>query len=100
MVKVITPVIEAPFGFFEVGEEGVGANAAQPRQSSFGITPKRFDAVDVAASPGKFILATVDSVVFVAFKNQSIISKPTIGEDCALGSQTDMPLNHLQKFAF
>jgi len=78
----------------------MGANATQPRQSSFGITPKRFDAVDVAASPGKFILAMVDSVVFVAFKNQSIISTPTIGEDRALGSRTDITLNHLQKFAF
>ena len=100
MVKVITPVIEAPFGFFEVGKEGMGANATQPRQSSFGVTPKRFDAVDVAASPGKFILAMMDTVVFVALKNQSIISTPTIGEDCAFGSWTDMPLNHLQKFAF
>jgi hypothetical protein len=59
LVKVITPVIEAPLRFFEVGEEGVGENAAQPRQSSFGITPKRFDAVDVAASPSKFIFAMV-----------------------------------------
>ena len=100
MVKVITPVIEAPFGFFEVGKEGMGANATQPRQSSFGVTPKRFDAVDVAASPGKFILAMMDTVVFIALKNQSIISTPSIGEDCAFGSWTDMPLNHLQKFAF
>ena len=93
-------MIEAPFCFFDVGEEGVGANAAQPRQSSFGITPKRFNAVDVAASPGKFIFAMVDSVVFIALKNQSIISTPTIGENRALGSWTDMPLNHLKKFAF
>jgi len=100
MVKVITPVIEAPFGFFEVGKEGMGANATQPRQSSFGVTPKRFNAVDVAASPGKFILAMMDTVVFIALKNQSIISTPSIGEDCAFGSRTDMPFNHLQKFAF
>jgi hypothetical protein len=84
-------VVEAPFSFFEVGEEGVGANAAQPRQSGFGVTPKRFDSIDVAASPGKFILAMMDTVVFVALKNQSIISTPTIGEDRALGSRTDMP---------
>ena len=100
MVKVITPVIEAPFGFFEVGKEGMGANATQPRQSGFGVTPKRFDSIDVAASPGKFILAMMDTVVFVALKNQSIISTPSISEDCAFGSWTDMPLNHLQKFAF
>ena len=93
-------MIEAPFGFFEVGKEGMGANATQPRQSSFGVTPKRFDAVDVAASPGKFILAMMDTVVFEALKNQSIISTPTIGEDRALCSRTDMTLNHLQKFAF
>ena len=93
-------MIEAPFGFFEVGEEGVGANAVQPRQTGFGITPKRFDSIDVAASPGKFILAMMDTVVFIALKNQSIISTPTIGEDCAFGSWTDMTLNHLQKFAF
>jgi hypothetical protein len=43
----------------------------------------------VAASPGKFILAMMDTVVFVALKNQSIISTPTIGEDRALGSRTD-----------
>jgi hypothetical protein len=93
-------VIEAPFGFFEVGEEGMGANAAQPRQSGFGVTPKRFNSIDVAASPGKFILAMMDTVVFIALKDQPVISTPTIGEDCAFGSWTDMPLNHLQKFAF
>jgi len=54
----------------------------------------------MAASPSKFIFAMVDSVVFIAFKNQTIISTPTIGEDRALGSRTDMPLNHLKKFAF
>ncbi len=79
-------MIEAPFGFFEVGEEDLGANAAQPRQTGFGVTPKRFDSVNVAASPGKFILAMVDSVVFVAFKNQTIISTQTISEDRAFGS--------------
>ena len=100
MVKVITPVVESPFGFFEVGEEGVGANSSKPRQTGFGITPKRFDSVDVAASPGKFILAMMDTVVFVALKDQPVISTPTIGEDRALGSRTDMALNHLQKFAF
>jgi len=88
-------VVEAPFGFFEVGEEVTGANAAQPRQSSFGITPERFDSIDVAASPGKFILAMMNTVVFVALKNQSIISTPSIGEDCAFGSWTDMTFNHL-----
>jgi len=93
-------VIEAPFGFFEVEEEGVGANAAQPHRSGFGVTTKGFDAVDVAASPGKFILAMMDTVVFIALKNQSIIFTPTIGKGRALGSWTEMPLNHLQKFAF
>jgi hypothetical protein len=100
LVKVITPVVEAPFGFFKVGEEGMGTNAAQPRQSGFGVTPKRFDSIDVAASSGKFILAMMDTVVFIALKDQPVISTPTIGEDRALGSWADMPLNHLQKFAF
>jgi len=93
-------MVETPFGFLKVGEKGIGSNSAQPCQTGFGITPKRFDAVDVAASPGKFIFAMVDSVVFVALKNQSIISTPPIGKDRALGSRTDMPFNHLEEFAF
>jgi hypothetical protein len=72
LVKVITPVIEAPFGFFEMEEEGVGANAAKLRQTVFGVTPKRFDAVNMAASPSKFILAMMNTVVFIALKNQTI----------------------------
>ena len=93
-------VIETPFGFLEVGKEGHGANAAQSGQAGFGVAPERLDAIDMAASPGKFILAMMDTVVFVALKNQTIISTPSIGEDCAFGSWADMPLNHLQKFAF
>jgi hypothetical protein len=93
-------MVEAPFGFLKVGEKGIGSNSAQPRQTGFGVTPKRFDPVDMAAPPGKFIFAMVDSVVFVALKNQSIISTPTIGEDRALGSRTNVTLNHLEKFTF
>ena len=48
-------VIETPFGFLEVGKEGIGADAAQPGQTGFGIAPERLNAIDVAASPGEYI---------------------------------------------
>ena len=73
-------VIETPFGFFEVGKEGIGADTAQPGQTGFGVAPERFNAIDVAASPGEFVGAMMNPIMLVAFENQAVVSAPSIGK--------------------
>ena len=93
-------VIEAPFGFLEVGKEGLGADSAQSGQTGFGVAPKRLDAIDVTASPGEFIGTVVDPVMLIALKNQAVVSAPPIGENDAFVDRRDMALNHLEEFSF
>ena len=93
-------VIETPFGFLEVGKEGIGADAAQPGQTGFGVAPERFNAIDVASSPGEFIGAVVNPIMLVAFENQAVVSAPPVGENDAFVDRRDIPLNHLEEFSF
>ena len=44
-------VIETPLGFLDVGKEAFKADAAQPSQMVFGVTPERFNAIDMATRP-------------------------------------------------
>ena len=71
-------VIEAPFGFFEVGKEGIGADTAQSGQAGFGVAPERLNAIDVAAPPGEFVGAMMNPIMLVAFENQAVIYTPSI----------------------
>ena len=93
-------VIETPFGFFEVRKEGLRADAAQPGQTGFGVAPKRFNAVDMAAPPGEFIGTVMNSIVLIAFKNQAVVSAPSIGKNDAFACWRDMSFNHLEEFGF
>ena len=93
-------VIETPFGFLEVGKEGIGADAAQSGQTGFGVAPERLNAIDVASSPGEFIGAVVNPIMLVAFENQAVVSAPTVGENDAFVDRRDIPLNHLEEFSF
>ena len=93
-------VIEAPFGFLEVGKEGIGADTSQPSQTGFGVTPKRLDAIDVTSSSGEFIGTVVNPIMLVAFENQAVVSAPPIGENDAFVDRRDMSLNHLEEFSF
>jgi hypothetical protein len=93
-------VIETPFGFLEVGKEGLRADASQTGQTGFGIAPERFNAIDMAASPGKFIGTMVNPIMFVAFKNQAVVSAPPVSENDAFIDRRDKPLNHLEEFSF
>jgi hypothetical protein len=69
-------VIKTPFGFLEVGKEGIGADASQSGQTGFGVAPERLNAIDVASSPGEFIGAVVNPIMLVAFENQTVVSAP------------------------
>ena len=61
-----SPVILAPFCFFEMQMEGVFGQALELRQPYFGQAPKAFDAIDVYASTGEFVLGMIDAVVAVS----------------------------------
>jgi hypothetical protein len=50
---------------------------------NLGITPKRFDAVDMIFSSREFIFMVVNAVVLIAICYQSIASFPAIGIDIA-----------------
>ena len=93
-------VIKTPFGFLEVGKEGIGADAAQSGQTGFGVAPERLNAIDVASSPGEFIGAVVNPIMLVACENQAVVSAPPVGENDAFVDRRDMSLNHLEKFSF
>jgi hypothetical protein len=93
-------VIKVPFGFLEVGKEGIGADASQSGQTGFGIAPERFNAIDMAASPGEFIGTMVNPIMFVAFENQAVVSAPPVGENDAFVDRRDVSLNHLEEFSF
>jgi hypothetical protein len=45
-------MVKAEFGFFQVQVEGGGGYAVKLLQPAFGITPERFNAIDVMLSYG------------------------------------------------
>ena len=80
-VESRTAVVETPLTFFEVEEEAVLANAAQFEEAKLGVTPKRFDAVDVVFATGELVLVVMDAVVFVALEDEAVVGFPAVGVD-------------------
>jgi hypothetical protein len=74
-------VIQEPFCFLEVGKEGSGADAAQSAKRGVGVSSERLNAMDMAASSGKFNGTEMNSIGLVAFKKQAVLSAPFFGEN-------------------
>ena len=75
-------VVKAKLGFFEVQFEGLCWDAVELGESSFGITPERLDAVDVAFTGSEFVVAVVDPEMLVETDiDQAIIATPAVGMD-------------------
>ena len=59
--------------------EGRFGDAVELHQSTFGKGPKSFDAVDVAAATGKFILAMRNTIVLLKSEiDQAVVTAPAI----------------------
>jgi|SRR5699024_160808 len=72
-------MIKTKFGFFQMQIKGLFRHTIKLGKSSLGITPKRFDSVNVASWIGEFIFAMLDSVVLVISNiYQTIVTGPTI----------------------
>ena len=72
-------MVEPKLTFFQMQVEGTGRQAAKANQASFCVSPETFNAVDVVAALGKFVLAMIDTKVFsVAHINQAVIATPAV----------------------
>ena len=65
-VLVGTAVIVAPFGFFEMQVKGMFWQAFELCQSNFRQAPEAFDAVDMNAATGEFIVGMIDAIMPIA----------------------------------
>ena len=62
-------MIESKFLFFQIKIEAFCRYAIMTIQFVFGITPERFDAVDVVPFSSREFFPMVDSIMFVAIKD-------------------------------
>ena len=77
-------VIEPELRFFQMQVEGVPGYPIELHHPSLCIAPKAFNAVNMNRASGEFIVAMIDSQVFVkAHINQAIVATPTICMDDA-----------------
>lgn len=75
-------MIKTKFCFFQVQIKRVFGHAVKLCQSSFRITPKRLNPINMPIPTGKLILAMIDSKVLIkANIYQTIITTPAIGVD-------------------
>lgn len=80
-------MVESEFSLFEVHSKGVLCSAMELSQPMFGITPKRFNPVDMLRSSNKFIVAVINPEMPInANIHKPIVATPTtIGIDHAVG---------------
>lgn len=86
-------MIKTKLCFFQVQIKRVFGHAVELCQSSFRITPKRLNPIDMPIPTGKLILAMIDSKALIkANIYQTIIATPAIGVDYRTG--VHMPANN------
>lgn len=61
-----SPVVEAPFGFFEMEMEGVFGQSLEPGEPHICHPPEALDAVDVDATARELVLGMIDAEVAIA----------------------------------
>ena len=80
LIKVSLPMIKAKLSLLQVPVKSLLRDPVEFSQASLGVTPERFNSVDMVTSPGKFVLAMMDSEMLVKTQvDQSILSSPAIG---------------------
>lgn len=73
-------MIKAKLSLLQVPVKSLLRDPVEFSQASLGVTPERFNSVDMVTSPGKFVLAMMDSEMLVKTQvDQSMISSPAIG---------------------
>ena len=88
-VKVIVPIVEAPFAFLEVKVKRMIWHTVELLQSSFGKAPKALNPVDMTAARCKLIGAVIDAKVFgIADINQAVIAAPSVAVNRHFGCDT------------
>lgn len=93
-VEIIVPVVETPFGFFEVENEVFVTDAAQLREAQFGEAPEGLDAIDVILTAGELVLVMMDAVVFVATQDKAVVGLPSVGVDGRLRKHLSLHNRH------
>jgi len=93
-VEIIVSMIEAPLGFFEVEDEGIGLDAAEFGEAQFGEAPKTFNPIDVVFTAGKLVFMMMDAVMFVTTQNEALVGLPTIGLDGGGGEHLPLDDRH------
>ncbi len=79
-------MVKAEFSFFQMQVEGDDGYSVELLQPAFGITPERFNAVDMMLAPRKFIGTVVHSKVFIKTDiYQAIIAAPAIRVNHRIG---------------
>jgi hypothetical protein len=92
-------MIKTVFTFFQMQIESFRRHAIELVQSSFGMRPETFNAVDVNIANSKNILRVINAKMFaVSDINQSIVAAPTVRMNHRIDGNT--PANNvLQRFA-
>ena len=58
-------MVKSKFGFFQMQAESSSGYSAELLQPAFSITPKRFNAIDMALAPSKLIGTVIHSKVLI-----------------------------------
>ena len=82
--------IESKLTLFKMQIKSRFVHSAKPGQSSFGESPKPFDAINVGLPLSEFIFPVVNAKMFsIADINEPIIATPSIGIDHAFPRRHD-----------
>ncbi len=71
-------MIISPLGFFEVQVKGGFWQAFELCEPHLRHPPEAFDAVDMDAPAGEFVLGVIDAKVTIAKLDQTVVTAPSI----------------------
>jgi hypothetical protein len=79
-------MIKAEFGFFQVQVEGSGGYAVKLLQPAFGITPERFNAIDVMLTSSELVRTMIHPKVFIKTNiHQAVLAAPAVRMNHPIG---------------
>ena len=78
-VDIFVTVVEPKLALFEMEIKSGFVHTSEFNQSDFSIGPKRFYAVDMRLASDKFIIAVLNTEMFVVSEiDQTIVTTPTV----------------------